>query len=1093
MPQRSSKPKATGRGGPTPSDAPPNARRTAQTAVPTGAQTTIGNMEQTAESAIQTAAEKKRMDVLEKQQAQIDNSRRSGYERRWRWTLGFWGWVLAIHALAIYLFTSGFLLTRLVLDETSTCVEPPIDGLSAPALDVDRGCWHPKKFERAVVLIIDALRYDFTVPHSEEEAHAFHNAFPFLHETAVKSPRNAFLRPFIADPPTTTLQRIKGLTTGTLPAFIDAGSNFAGTAIEEDSLLMQLRDAGKKIAQVGDDTWWALFPDYFEPNISKAFDSFSVWDLHTVDNGVIDNVLPLIESSSAKRDQWDVLIAHCLGVDHAGHRYGPEHSAMTAKLQQMDEFARNLAASIDDDTLLVIMGDHGMDAKGDHGGESDDEVEAALWMYSKKPIFGRTKPEYVTPPETAKVRPVNQIDLVPTLALLLGIPIPYNNLGRPIEEAFAGPKGSDWKNLHAVLRMTAAGVERYQDSYFKARGVSPGSGPGSPADLWNSALSVAKSASDREAYDAYAAFQDGTLRVCRDLWARFDVPRMIMGVAVTAVGVLLLIMYSARDPDEDYIVTNDIELDYAEKHLELMGLKDSEGSAGPGQDYHKDLLRGLWDRRVFSVLVIASVVFFIRREPMDALKASLTLTLIIMVAVSATHMMTTLHAVGKTILNTVPSTPWGWMAVIFTLSQSVGFASNSYTVWEDAILLFFIATFGVAGVVAAFRVESRVDRTLAIYHSVAFVILARVASFSKLCREEQMPFCTSTYYASATSSTSSTWQLSIPVLVGLGLPSVIKSFHLPSRSWEGLSPIWVKYVFRSGLLLAAIHWVVDAADNGEWLADRPSVAPHVKTAGTYIAQMGLALAVVAGSTAFVWAPPSVSVVSTAQQGPPRSQPQARVTVLGYGNALGARYLILPLNIVAGLAVLTKPMGTGSLALMLWQVMSLAEMVDLLGLKSEAIGPVVLAMLGNFYYFRTGHQATLASIQWDSAFVALQTIRYPWSPLSVALNTFGAQILAAASVPLVACMWKVGPKQKGVLETASRALGLFVGYYAVEALATMCWAGHLRRHLMLYRVFSPRFMMAAAVLLVVDLMGVGVALLGVRSNTLAVGEVFGFAD
>ena len=56
---------------------------------------------------------------------------------------------------------------------------------------------------------------------------------------------------------------------------------------------------------------------------------------------------------------------------------------MTAKLQQMDEFIRRLTATIDEDTLLVVMGDHGMDSKGDHGGESDDEVEAALWMYSK--------------------------------------------------------------------------------------------------------------------------------------------------------------------------------------------------------------------------------------------------------------------------------------------------------------------------------------------------------------------------------------------------------------------------------------------------------------------------------------------------------------------------------------------------------------------------------------------------------------------------------------------------------------------------------------------------------------------------------------
>ena len=152
------------------------------------------------------------------------------------------------------------------------------------------GCWHPKSFDKAVVIIVDALRYDFTVPFNGNETgqqeHYFHNAFPVLHETSVREPNNAFLRPFIADPPTTTLLRLEGLTTGTLPTFIDAGSNFAGTAIDEDNLVEQLVKAGRKVVHLGDDTWEALFPGKFEPTLSKPFDSFNVWDLHTVDNGV---------------------------------------------------------------------------------------------------------------------------------------------------------------------------------------------------------------------------------------------------------------------------------------------------------------------------------------------------------------------------------------------------------------------------------------------------------------------------------------------------------------------------------------------------------------------------------------------------------------------------------------------------------------------------------------------------------------------------------------------------------------------------------------------------------------------------------------
>ncbi|KYK56957.1 phosphoethanolamine transferase class O [Drechmeria coniospora] len=1010
----------------------------------------------------------------EMQRETRNKHRHASYERRWRWTVAFWIWLLLMHAVGLWLFTGGFLLTRLVLGDKSSCASPPIDSPRA-ALDPSLGCWHPKTFDRAVVVVIDALRYDFTVPFDDaDRARPFHNAFPFLHETALRSPQNAFLRPFIADPPTATLQRLKGLTTGTLPTFIDAGSNFAGTAIDEDNLLLQLRNAGRRIAHIGDDTWWALFPDSFEPNLSRAYDSFNVWDLHTVDDGVIENIFPLLDHRN--KTSWDLLIGHCLGVDHAGHRYGPDHAAMNAKLRQMDDFVRNITALIDDDTLLVVMGDHGMDSKGDHGGESDDEVEAALWMYSKRPIFGRTSPEFAIPPATAKTRPVNQIDLVPTLALLLGIPIPFNNLGRPIEEAFAGPEGGDWANLAAVSRMASAGIERYQKSYFDARGLAPSAGSASPAALW--AEANAPGTEPKAAYAALTRFQEETLQVCKDLWARFDVPRMVSGVGVAAVGVLLLVMYASRGPDDEFIVTNDVELDYAEKLLEMA---DDKAAVQPHVDehHHRDLLRGLWDARFLVVACSLLLAAIYRQQAMTRVTALVTL-------LAMSTVGTSLYGGGKTLRNLLPSGFWGWLSVVFTLSHSIGFASNSYTVWEDSILLFFVTSFGVAATVSSFRIEYKVDRTMAIFHSLAFVALGRLASYSKLCREEQMPFCTSTYYASVTSSTSAPWQLAIPFVVFVALPSIVKSFLVPTRSYEGLAPTWIGYVFRGGLLLSAVYWVIDAADNGNWFAGR-LYAESLKTVGVYLAQLVLALALVAGTTAFIWAPPCVSItLTTSKTG------QARAAILGYANALGARYLLLPLNLLGACLLLAKPMGSGALALMFWQVLSLAEVLDLNGIKTETIGPVMLAVLGNFYYFKTGHQAVLSSIQWDSAFIPLFTIRYPWTPLVLALNTFGAQILAAASLPLLV-LWKTGPKQKGVLETVARAAAVFVVYFAVEALASMSWAGWLRRHLMLFRVFCPRFMMAAVLLLLLDLVVLVVTLTGLRSNTLSVSEVFGWAD
>lgn len=132
---------------------------------------------------------------------------------------------------------------------------------------------------------------------------------------------------------------------------------------------------------MGDDTWVSLFD-----NFRKAFPypSFNVKDLHTVDNGVIKHLIPELK----KRD-WNLLIAHFLGVDHCGHRYGPNHPAMAAKLEQMDDVLRSIVGELRNDTLLIVIGDHGMTATGDHGGDSPEEVEAAAFFYSPKQIFNR--------------------------------------------------------------------------------------------------------------------------------------------------------------------------------------------------------------------------------------------------------------------------------------------------------------------------------------------------------------------------------------------------------------------------------------------------------------------------------------------------------------------------------------------------------------------------------------------------------------------------------------------------------------------------------------------------------------------------------
>jgi hypothetical protein len=107
-------------------------------------------------------------------------------------------------------------------------------------------------------VVVDALRFDMC-----EWQHGlatnltppYVNKLPVIRDLLRDHPRRARLYRFVADAPTTTMQRIKGLATGGLPTFVDAGANFATEAIEEDNFLSQHGAAGRSTTFIGDDTW----------------------------------------------------------------------------------------------------------------------------------------------------------------------------------------------------------------------------------------------------------------------------------------------------------------------------------------------------------------------------------------------------------------------------------------------------------------------------------------------------------------------------------------------------------------------------------------------------------------------------------------------------------------------------------------------------------------------------------------------------------------------------------------------------------------------------------------------------------------------
>ncbi|XP_063813647.1 GPI ethanolamine phosphate transferase 3 isoform X2 [Pseudophryne corroboree] len=457
----------------------------------------------------------------------------------------FLAWLSVLFYSGIWLFMSGFLLMRIELNNQSQCSEPPSSRpLRSTELEAS-SCWFPQRFDKAVIVIIDALKYDFAkYEPGNANPKPYQNKMEVIHQLVTSQPQHARLYPFHADPPTTTMQRIKGFTTGSLPTFVDVGSNFASYAIQEDNLIHQMGQSGKRVVFMGDDTWDGLFPKQFHK--SYFFPSFNVKDLHTVDDGILQHLYTTVDG----RD-WDVLVAHFLGVDHCGHKHGPDHPETGKKLTQMNHMIRSLIEHLDDKTLLVVAGDHGMTDTGDHGGDSENEVTAALFLYSKAPLF---MDQLQTDPAA-----VPQVNLVPSLSLLLGIPIPYSNLGAVMGDLFwwsaAGDKLSALLTKANAYQLNAQQVARYLISYSQAAGDLP---PEKLRLLEGLSSSVKaeyeqlmsewdlRTETDAEMEARLQQFIQRSqlyLRQARDMcmetWARFHPLRMIMGCLLLSVSCFL--------------------------------------------------------------------------------------------------------------------------------------------------------------------------------------------------------------------------------------------------------------------------------------------------------------------------------------------------------------------------------------------------------------------------------------------------------------------------------------------------------------------------------------------------------------------------
>ena len=326
---------------------------------------------------------------------------------------------------------------------------------------------------------------------------------------------------------------------------------------------------------------------------------------------------------------------------------------------------------------------------------------------------------------------VSQIDLVPSLSLLLGMPIPFNNLGRVIPDLFPGARPSDQPSgaVHTstahvepdVLLLALMENAKQVDRYLRTYSAVSSDLPRENLELLSEHFRVLSknftflSTANRDVLvESFQSYLTSAQSLCRQVWARFDVPRMLLGLAHLVCAAVITL---------------------------LLGML-SQCSCEGGHIFFQHLSLSLLQRWLFvsTSLVSATSLVLLQWLSGDLTPLSVLLSLLLALSIGVVSLLTVLvhsrrHSADlyrAAPLNRLPDL----IAALGLTAHALAFVSNSFIVQEDSLLL-------ALGQVLTLSVHWLADRSSSTGTAVATkylalsLVLCRVAVMFRGCREEQ--------------------------------------------------------------------------------------------------------------------------------------------------------------------------------------------------------------------------------------------------------------------------------------------------------------------------------------------------------------------
>ena len=334
-------------------------------------------------------------------------------------------------ALAVVAVAAALIRAVAAIWFSSEIVATPVNTeIAAPALTA-----------RVVVIVIDGLRHDTALDG---------DLMPRLQALARAGSAGVSL----ASRVTMTGLGVRTLGTGTSPGLADILLETQLPRVTFDNVFSALRRRGGHIAWIGNPAWKELFGDDIDIDarisrwLAVMAQADNVWGADTV---IVARAVKLMA-----RADWQLCIVHLGGLDNASHRFTPSGEPFRAKARAVDDDIAAIVAAAGPATTAIITSDHGTSDAGHHG--------------SGEPVTRRT-PLVLSGAAIARGRVLDarQTDVAPTIAALLGLPIPAPAEGEVLVDALAIDPA-------AAAALRAANLHqqvRYARAYAAAHATAP--------------------------------------------------------------------------------------------------------------------------------------------------------------------------------------------------------------------------------------------------------------------------------------------------------------------------------------------------------------------------------------------------------------------------------------------------------------------------------------------------------------------------------------------------------------------------------------------------------------------------------------------